>query len=203
LPEEYDTHGKHKAKVHPKCLERLKANDDGKLVLVTAITPTPLGEGKTVTTIGLAQGLAKLNQSVTACIRQPSMGPVFGIKGGAAGGGYSQVAPMEELNLHLTGDIHAVTAAHNLASAALDARLFHEQREGYDAFESRTGLRALKIDTASITWKRVMDHNDRALRKVKIGLNDAGKTINGFERDEGFDISAASELMAIIALAKD
>ncbi len=203
LPEEFDTHGKYKAKVHPKCLARLNDNQNGKLVLVTAITPTPLGEGKTVTTIGLAQGLAKLQQSVMACIRQPSMGPVFGIKGGAAGGGYSQVAPMEELNLHLTGDIHAVTAAHNLASAALDARLFHEQREGYDAFEARTGLKALKIDVESITWKRVMDHNDRALRMVKIGLNEHGKTINGFERNEGFDISAASELMAIIALAKN
>ncbi|MGY0614583.1 formate--tetrahydrofolate ligase [Vibrio sp. FJH11] len=202
-PHEYDTHGKYKAKVHPNCLNRLKDNEDGKLVLVTAITPTPLGEGKTVTTIGLAQGLAKLNQSVIACIRQPSMGPVFGIKGGAAGGGYSQVAPMDELNLHLTGDIHAVTAAHNLASAALDARLYHEQREGYDAFETRTGLKALKIDLNSITWKRVMDHNDRALRMVKIGLNEPGKSINGNERDEGFDISAASELMAIIALAKD
>ncbi len=202
-PHEYDTHGKHKAKVHPSCLNRLKDNKDGKLVLVTAITPTPLGEGKTVTTIGLAQGLAKLNQSVMACIRQPSMGPVFGIKGGAAGGGYSQVAPMDELNLHLTGDIHAVTAAHNLASAALDARLYHEQREGYEAFEARTGLKALKIDATSITWKRVMDHNDRALRMVKVGLNEQGKCINGYERDEGFDISAASELMAIIALAKD
>ncbi|EGR1580766.1 formate--tetrahydrofolate ligase [Vibrio parahaemolyticus] len=203
LPEEFDTHGKYKAKVHPKCLARLNDNQNGKLILVTAITPTPLGEGKTVTTIGLAQGLAKLKQSVMACIRQPSMGPVFGIKGGAAGGGYSQVAPMEELNLHLTGDIHAVTAAHNLASAALDARLFHEQREGYDAFEARTGLKALRIDVESITWKRVMDHNDRALRMVKIGLNEQGKTINGFERNEGFDISAASELMAIIALAKN
>ncbi len=141
LPHELDTHGKHKAKVHPQCLERLTDNQDGKLVLVTAITPTPLGEGKTVTTIGLSQGLSKINQSVMACIRQPSMGPVFGVKGGAAGGGYSQVAPMDELNLHLTGDIHAVTAAHNLASAALDARLYHEQREGYDAFEARTGLK--------------------------------------------------------------
>nr|WP_321386267.1 formate--tetrahydrofolate ligase [uncultured Vibrio sp.] len=203
LPDEYDTHGKHKAKVHPRCLNRLKENQDGKLVLVTAITPTPLGEGKTVTTIGLAQGLAKLNQSVMACIRQPSMGPVFGVKGGAAGGGYSQVAPMEELNLHLTGDIHAVTAAHNLASAALDARLYHEQREGYDVFEARTGLKALKIDIDSITWKRVMDHNDRALRMVTIGLNEPEKTINGIARSEGFDITAASELMAIIALAKD
>ncbi|MGR5132596.1 formate--tetrahydrofolate ligase [Vibrio alfacsensis] len=203
LPHEFDTHGKHKAKVHPQCLERLNANQDGKLVLVTAITPTPLGEGKTVTTIGLAQGLSKINQSVMACIRQPSMGPVFGVKGGAAGGGYSQVAPMDELNLHLTGDIHAVTAAHNLASAALDARLYHEQREGYDAFEARTGLNALKIDVERITWKRVMDHNDRALRMVKIGLNEEGKTINGFEREEGFDISAASELMAILALSQD
>ncbi|WP_407834019.1 formate--tetrahydrofolate ligase [Vibrio rotiferianus] len=203
LPHEFDTHGKHKAKVHPQCLERLNANQDGKLVLVTAITPTPLGEGKTVTTIGLSQGLSKINQSVIACIRQPSMGPVFGVKGGAAGGGYSQVAPMDELNLHLTGDIHAVTAAHNLASAALDARLYHEQREGYSAFEARTGLKALKIDVERTTWKRVMDHNDRALRMVKIGLNEEGKTINGFEREEGFDISAASELMAILALAKD
>ncbi|PIB12501.1 formate--tetrahydrofolate ligase [Vibrio rotiferianus] len=203
LPHEFDTHGKHKAKVHPQCLERLNANRDGKLVLVTAITPTPLGEGKTVTTIGLSQGLSKINQSVIACIRQPSMGPVFGVKGGAAGGGYSQVAPMDELNLHLTGDIHAVTAAHNLASAALDARLYHEQREGYSAFEARTGLKALKIDVERITWKRVMDHNDRALRMVKIGLNEEGKTINGFEREEGFDISAASELMAILALAKN
>ncbi len=203
LPDEYDSHGKHKAKVHPRCLNRLKDNKDGKLVLVTAITPTPLGEGKTVTTIGLAQGLAKLNQSVMACIRQPSMGPVFGVKGGAAGGGYSQVAPMEELNLHLTGDIHAVTAAHNLASAALDARLYHEQRQGYNAFEARTGLKALKIDINSITWKRVMDHNDRALRMVTIGINEPEKTINGIERSEGFDITAASELMAIIALAKD
>ncbi|CAE6926109.1 Belongs to the formate--tetrahydrofolate ligase family [Vibrio sp. B1REV9] len=203
LPHEFDTHGKHKAKVHPQCLERLNDNQDGKLVLVTAITPTPLGEGKTVTTIGLSQGLAKINQSVMACIRQPSMGPVFGVKGGAAGGGYSQVSPMDELNLHLTGDIHAVTAAHNLASAAIDARIYHEQREGFDAFEARTGLKALKIDVERITWKRVMDHNDRALRMVKIGLNEDGKTINGFEREEGFDISAASELMAILALAKD
>ncbi|MGR5322805.1 formate--tetrahydrofolate ligase [Vibrio sp. DNB22_17_1] len=203
LPHEFDTHGKHKAKVHLQCLERLNTNQDGKLVLVTAITPTPLGEGKTVTTIGLAQGLSKITPSVMACIRQPSMGPVFGVKGGAAGGGYSQVAPMDELNLHLTGDIHAVTAAHNLASAALDARLYHEQREGYDAFEARTGLNALKIDVERITWKRVMDHNDRALRMVKIGLNEEGKTINGFEREEGFDISAASELMAILALSQD
>lgn len=203
LADEFETHGLYKAKVSARCVKRLAEQQDGKLVLVTAITPTPLGEGKTVTTIGLAQGLQSLNQSVMACIRQPSMGPVFGVKGGAAGGGYSQVAPMDELNLHLTGDIHAVTAAHNLAAAAIDARIYHEQRAGYQAFEARTGLPALRIDPVRVVWKRVMDHNDRALRKVRVGINDEGKTINGFEREEGFDISAASELMAILALSKN
>ncbi|ANO35040.1 formate--tetrahydrofolate ligase [Vibrio breoganii] len=201
--DEIQTHGQHKAKVSLKALKRLESKKTGKLVVVTAITPTPLGEGKTVTAIGLAQGLFKVGQSVMACIRQPSMGPVFGVKGGAAGGGYSQVAPMEELNLHLTGDIHAVTAAHNLASAAIDARIYHEQRNGYDDFEARSGLTALRIDPQSIVWKRVIDHNDRALRKINVGLNDEGKTINGYEREDGFDISAASELMAVLALASD
>ncbi|MEZ9835167.1 formate--tetrahydrofolate ligase [Vibrio breoganii] len=201
--DEIQTHGQHKAKVSLKALKRLENKKTGKLVVVTAITPTPLGEGKTVTAIGLAQGLFKVGQSVMACIRQPSMGPVFGVKGGAAGGGYSQVAPMEELNLHLTGDIHAVTAAHNLASAAIDARIYHEQRNGYDDFEARSGLTALHIDPQSIVWKRVIDHNDRALRKINVGLNDEGKTINGYEREDGFDISAASELMAVLALASD
>lgn len=200
---EFHSQGKHKAKVTLESLARLQNNVTGKLVLVTAITPTPLGEGKTVTTIGLSQGIAKLNRSVMACIRQPSMGPVFGVKGGAAGGGYSQVAPMEELNLHLTGDIHAVTAAHNLAAAAIDARIYHEQRQGYKDFEQRSGLTALKIDPQRVVWKRVMDHNDRALRMVTVGMNEANKTINGFERQDGFDISAASELMAILALASD
>lgn len=203
LPEEFHSQGKFKAKVSLEAIKRLESKPAGKLVLVTAITPTPLGEGKTVTTIGLAQGINKLNHSVMACIRQPSMGPVFGVKGGAAGGGYSQVAPMEELNLHLTGDIHAVTAAHNLAAAAIDARIYHEQRQGYEAFETRSGLTALKIDPAQVVWKRVMDHNDRALRMVTVGKNQEGKTINGFEREDGFDISAASELMAILALASD
>lgn len=203
LDSEFKTQGSYKAKISLDCLKRLAPNRTGKLVLVTAITPTPLGEGKTVTTIGLAQGLAKLNHSVTACIRQPSMGPVFGVKGGAAGGGYSQVAPMEELNLHLTGDIHAVTAAHNLAAAAIDARIYHEQRRGYDDFEARSGLKALRIDPNRVVWKRVMDHNDRALRMVTVGKNEPGKTINGYEREGGFDISAASELMAILALASD
>ncbi|NOH44110.1 formate--tetrahydrofolate ligase [Vibrio cyclitrophicus] len=200
---EHQPLGQYKSKVSLTSLERLANQQDGKLVIVTAITPTPLGEGKTVTTIGLAQGLAKINQSAMACIRQPSMGPVFGVKGGAAGGGYSQVAPMEQLNLHLTGDIHAVTAAHNLASAAIDARLYHEQREGLGAFEARSGLKALDIDPNRIVWRRVLDHNDRALRMLTVGKNEAGKTINGFEREDGFDISAASELMAILALANN
>ncbi|AXN32904.1 formate--tetrahydrofolate ligase [Vibrio coralliilyticus] len=203
LPAEYQSQGKYKAKVSLNALNRLGNNNTGKLVLVTAITPTPLGEGKTVTTIGLAQGLAKINQSVIACIRQPSMGPVFGVKGGAAGGGYSQVSPMEELNLHLTGDIHAVTAAHNLAAAAIDARIYHEQRNGYQDFEQRSGLKALRIDPERIVWKRVMDQNDRALRMVTIGRNEDGKQINGIEREDGFDISAASELTAVLALSSD
>ncbi|MGF1763767.1 formate--tetrahydrofolate ligase [Aliivibrio kagoshimensis] len=201
--DEFTPQGKFKAKVSLDVIDRLKHKKNGKLVLVTAITPTPLGEGKTVTTIGLAQGLAKQKQSAIACIRQPSMGPVFGIKGGAAGGGYSQVAPMEELNLHLTGDIHAVTSAHNLASAAIDARIYHEQKHGYDAFSAKTGLNALQIDTKQVTWRRVIDHNDRALRMVTVGKNAPSKTINGYEREEGYDITAASELMAILSLATD
>lgn len=195
--------GRYKAKVNIDALKHLENKPNGKLILVSAITPTPLGEGKTVTTIGLAQGLAKLGESVSACIRQPSMGPVFGVKGGAAGGGYSQVAPMEELNLHLTGDIHAITAAHNLASAAIDARIYHEQRLGYEEFAQKNDLPALRIDPSQVVWKRVMDHNDRALRMVTIGKNEEGKTINGYQREDGFDITAASELMAILALATD
>ncbi len=203
LADDLTPQGTLKAKIKPAILKRLEDKAEGKLVVVTAITPTPLGEGKTVTTIGLSQGLKKVGKSVMACIRQPSMGPVFGVKGGAAGGGYSQVAPMDKLNLHLTGDIHAVTAAHNLASAALDARVYHEQRHGYDAFTEKTGLPALRIDMERIVWKRVMDHNDRALRMITVGKNQPGKTINGLEREDGFDISAASELMAILALAND
>ncbi|MBD1577675.1 formate--tetrahydrofolate ligase [Vibrio sp. S11_S32] len=215
--DEYQSQGAYKAKVSLNSLKRIHSQPTGKLVVVTAITPTPLGEGKTVTAVALAQGLAlslaknssathhlasKNNKhSVMACIRQPSMGPVFGVKGGAAGGGYSQVAPMEELNLHLTGDIHAVTAAHNLASAAIDARIYHEQRLGYEHFEQRTEMKALRIDASKVVWKRVIDHNDRALRMITVGKNEADKTINGFEREDGFDISAASELMAILALA--
>ncbi|KMV29666.1 formate--tetrahydrofolate ligase [Photobacterium swingsii] len=202
-PQDLTPQGTLKAKVKTSILKRLADQPDGKQILVTAITPTPLGEGKTVTTIGLSQGLAKIGQNVIACIRQPSMGPVFGVKGGAAGGGYSQVAPMEKLNLHLTGDIHAVTAAHNLASAAIDARVFHEDRHGFEAFSEKTGLPALRIDRNRIVWRRVMDHNDRALRMITVGKNEEGKTINGIEREDGFDISAASELMAILALSTD
>ncbi len=202
LADELIPHGSAKAKVTFSLLNRLDKAPRGKLVVVTAITPTPLGEGKTVTTIGLAQGLNVIGQKVMACIRQPSMGPVFGVKGGAAGGGYSQVAPMEELNLHLTGDIHAVSAAHNLAAAAIDARVYHEQRHG-EKFEAKTGLPNLNIDPERVVWDRVVDMNDRTLRRVTIGLNAPGSSANGLERESGFDITAASELMAILALAHD
>lgn len=192
-------HGKYVAKVD---LSIIKANQNkakGKLVLVTAITPTPLGEGKTVNTIGLSEGLNYIGKKAIACIRQPSLGPVFGVKGGAAGGGQAEVLPMETLNLHLTGDIHAITAAHDLASAAIDSRLYHEERLG-DEFTAKTGLPRLNFDKDRIIWKRVIDHNDRALRHVTVGL---GGGVNGIERRDGFEITAASELMAILALAND
>ncbi|MGL5452290.1 MAG: formate--tetrahydrofolate ligase [Aeromonas sp.] len=171
----------------------------GKLVLVSAITPTPLGEGKTVTTLGLSMGLNHIGHASIATIRQPSLGPVFGVKGGAAGGGLAQVVPMEEMNLHLTGDFHALTAAHNLAAAALDARLFHEQKLGAQ-FTTQTGLPRLDIDPAQILWPRTLDMNDRALRHVTIGQ---GGPADGVERHDCFVITAASELMAILALAND
>ncbi|WP_263322211.1 formate--tetrahydrofolate ligase [Endozoicomonas sp. Mp262] len=196
-----EPHGHYKAKVRIETLDKLKDKKEGKLILVSAITPTPFGEGKTVNTIGLTMGLSMLGRKAISCIRQPSMGPVFGIKGGAAGGGYAQVVPMEDFNLHLTGDIHAISSAHNLASAALDSRLYHEEREGYDAFEQRSGLKALKIDKDRILWKRVVDHNDRALRAITTGLpGNSPKNLNGVPREEGFDITVASELMAILAL---
>ncbi len=176
---------------------RFAGRPQGKYIDVTAITPTPLGEGKTTTTIGLTQGLGRLGEKAVCCLRQPSMGPTFGIKGGAAGGGYSQVIPMEDLNLHLTGDIHAISIAHNLASAAIDTRLYHESRSTDEDLE-KLGLPRLAIDPYSITWPRVMDINDRALRNVVIGL---GGSLDGVPRESGFDISVASELMAILALA--
>lgn len=192
-------HGKYVAKIDLSIIKANQNNEQGKLVLVTAITPTPLGEGKTVNTIGLSEGLNYIGKKAIACIRQPSLGPVFGVKGGAAGGGQAEVLPMETLNLHLTGDIHAITAAHDLASAAIDSRLYHEERLG-DEFTAKTGLARLNFDKERIIWKRVIDHNDRALRHVTVGV---GGGVNGIERRDGFEITAASELMAILALAND
>lgn len=195
--DDLEVYGKLKAKVHLDVRERLAARSNAKYVDVTAITPTPLGEGKTTTTIGLTQALGALGYRATAAIRQPSMGPTFGIKGGAAGGGYSQIVPMEDFNLHLTGDIHAVSAAHNLCAAAIDARLYHESRWS-EAYFEKIGLRKLNIDPYSITWNRVVDMNDRALRHIISGLGDLD---DGPIRQAGFDIAVASELMAILALA--
>ena len=205
LAEELEPYGYTKGKIHLDILKRLKDEKNGKLIVVTAINPTPLGEGKTVTTIGASLGMAKIGKKVFTCIRQPSMGPVFGIKGGAAGGGYSQVVPMEEFNLNLTGDIHAITAAHNLGAAALDTRLYHEIRRGYANFEKRSGLKALRIDKDKISWKRVVDMNDRTIRNIEVGLPAPGskKNMNGIPRMTGYDITVASELMAILALAED
>jgi methylenetetrahydrofolate dehydrogenase (NADP+)/methenyltetrahydrofolate cyclohydrolase/formyltetrahydrofolate synthetase/formate--tetrahydrofolate ligase len=189
--------GSTKAKIHLDALRRIASNPMGKYVDVTAITPTPLGEGKTTTTIGLVQGLGALGHNSIACIRQPSMGPTFGIKGGAAGGGYSQVVPMDEFNLHLTGDMHAISVAHNLVAAAIDARWYHEGRLTGEALDA-LGLKRLNIDPNRISWRRVVDVNDRALRNVVIGL---GGAIDGRPRESGYDITVASELMAILALA--
>ncbi len=180
---ELSLYGDYKAKVSLSVLERLKKRKNGKYIDVTAITPTPLGEGKTVSTIGLAMSLNRIGKKTTVCIRQPSLGPVFGIKGGAAGGGYSQVVPMEDFNLHLTGDVHAVGLAHNLCAAFLDNSVLKGN--------------PLDIDPASIMWRRVIDVSDRFLRNIKIGL---GGPEDGFERNSGFDITVASEVMAILAL---
>ncbi|OPX21782.1 MAG: formate--tetrahydrofolate ligase [Candidatus Latescibacteria bacterium 4484_107] len=186
VEDDLDLYGKYKAKVHLDVLDKLKGRPSGKYIDVTAITPTPLGEGKTVTTVGLSQGLNAIGKKVITCIRQPSQGPTFGIKGGAAGGGYAQVVPMEDFNLHLTGDIHAVGAAHNLLAAAIDAHLLHGNK--------------LNIDPYSINWNRVVDVSDRALRNIVTGLG--GKT-NGVPRETGYDITVASEVMAILALTSD
>jgi formyltetrahydrofolate synthetase len=238
-PAELELHGRNKAKVDLSILERLKKRPNGKYIDVTAITPTPLGEGKSTTMMGLSQALgAHLGKRVFTCIRQPSQGPTFGIKGGAAGGGYSQVIPMEDFNLHLTGDIHAITAANNLLAAAIDTRMFHENeqddeklfnalcpknKQGKRRFsgvmlrrlkklginktdpetltpEERSRFARLDIDPASITWQRVIDTNDRFLRRIKGGL---GPEEKGMERETGFDITVASEIMAILALTSD
>ncbi len=194
--DDLDFYGRYKAKVHLDVLERFKDRPNGKYIDVTAITPTPLGEGKTVTTIGVSQGLDYIGKKVFTVIRQPSQGPTFGIKGGAAGGGYSQIVPMEDFNLHLTGDIHAVGAAHNLLAAAIDARIMHEDRLS-DEQLANMGLKRLDIDPYSLTWNRVVDVNDRALRNVVVGL---GTRWDGRPRQSGFDITVASEVMAILAL---
>ncbi|MDQ6832858.1 MAG: formate--tetrahydrofolate ligase [Chloroflexota bacterium] len=182
--DDIELYGKYKAKIHLDVLARMRDRPLGKYIVVTAITPTPLGEGKTTTTVGLGQALAAIGKRAIIVIRQPSLGPVFGIKGGAAGGGYSQVVPMEDFNLHLTGDFHAVTAAHNLAAAFLDNTLYQGN--------------PLDIDPLAVTWRRVLDVNDRALRQVIVGL---GGKENGSPRETGFDITSASEIMAILALA--
>ena len=238
-PSELELHGLRKAKVELSILERLKNRPNGKYIDVTAITPTPLGEGKSTTMMGLSQALgAQLGKRVFTCIRQPSQGPTFGIKGGAAGGGYSQVIPMEDFNLHLTGDIHAITAANNLLAAAIDARMFHEReqddeklfnalcpkdKKGKRRFapimlrrlkklginksdpetltpEERSRFARLDIDPASITWQRVVDTNDRFLRRITIGQ---GPEEKGMTRETGYDITVASEIMAILALTTD
>ncbi len=239
LPEELELYGNHKAKVRLEILDRLKDVPDGKYIDVTAITPTPLGEGKSTTMVGLSEALgAHLGKNVFTCIRQPSQGPTFGIKGGAAGGGYSQVVPMEDFNLHLTGDIHAITAANNLLAAAIDTRMYHESRQKDEALfrrlcppakdgsrtfalpmlkrlkklginktdpndlteEEITRFVRLDIDPETLTWRRVVDINDRMLRGITIGQ---GPKESGFTRETGYDITVASEIMAILALTSD
>ncbi|MBN1553287.1 MAG: formate--tetrahydrofolate ligase, partial [Phycisphaerae bacterium] len=200
LPEELEPYGDVKAKVKLNILGRLADKSNGKYIDVTAITPTPLGEGKTTTSVGLTQALGKIGKNVMLCIRQPSMGPTFGIKGGAAGGGYSQVIPMEEFNLHLTGDIHAVSIANNLLAAAIDARIKHEAHADDETW-AKTGLPRLNIDPETVTWRRVVDVNDAALRFIETGLSDNWQ--DGPNRKNGFDISVASEIMAILALSND
>jgi formyltetrahydrofolate synthetase len=185
-PDEYDLYGKYKAKVDLGVVDRLASTPDAKLVCVTAITPTKAGEGKTTTSVSLTQGLGYLGRKVALCLREASVGPVFGIKGGAAGGGYAQVVPMEDLNLHFTGDLHAITAANNLLAAMLEAHLLHGNTLG--------------IDPLTVSWRRCVDINDRALRSIVVGLG--GRT-NGYVRETGFDITAASEVMAILAVARD
>jgi formyltetrahydrofolate synthetase len=190
-------YGEQKAKIRLDSLDRLKKRSPARYIDVTAITPTPLGEGKTTTTVGLTEGLAYLGHKAICAVRQPSMGPTFGIKGGAAGGGYSQIVPMEEINLHMTGDIHAVGAAHNLGAAALDSRIYHENRWS-DKFLASKGLKRLNINPYQVFWRRVMDINDRALRNIMTGLGDRQ---DGPLGQSGFDITVASEIMAILALS--
>jgi formate--tetrahydrofolate ligase len=184
--ESYELYGKYKCKVDYNLLESMRDREDGKLVLVTAINPTPAGEGKTTTTVGLGDALKRLGKRVVIALREPSLGPVFGVKGGAAGGGYAQVVPMEDINLHFTGDLHAIGAANNLLAAMLDNHIYQGNQ--------------LNIDVRKITWKRCMDMNDRQLRFIVNGLN--GRT-NGLPREDGFDITVASEIMAVLCLSRN
>jgi formate--tetrahydrofolate ligase len=184
--EAFSPMGRHIAKINLEYLDTLKDKPDGKLILVTAITPTPAGEGKTTTSVGLNDGLNKIGKKSIVCLREPSLGPSFGMKGGAAGGGYAQVVPMEQINLHFTGDFHAITSAHNLLSALIDNHIYWGNK--------------LDIDVRRIVWKRVMDMNDRSLRSININL---GGIANGFPREDGFDITVASEIMAIFCLSND
>lgn len=183
-PSQLDPYGHYKAKVSLDVMNELDDKPNGKLILVTAVSPTPAGEGKTTTTIGLSDALNRIGKQSMVCVREPSMGPCFGMKGGAAGGGYAQVVPMEDINLHFTGDLHAISAAHNLLSAMIDNHIHHGN--------------SLNLDIRKITWGRVLDMNDRALRKVNVGLGGPG---NGFPREDGFDIVVASEVMAILCLS--
>jgi formate--tetrahydrofolate ligase len=187
IPEEHLLpYGHTKAKISMKFVESLQGKPDGKLILVTAISPTPAGEGKTTTTVGLGDGLNRIGKKAIICLREPSLGPCFGVKGGAAGGGYAQVVPMEDINLHFTGDFHAISTAHNLLSALIDNHIYWGNDLGFD--------------TRRVAWRRVMDMNDRALRSI---VNSLGGTANGFPREDGFDITVASEVMAIFCLARD
>ena len=183
--DDLELYGKYKAKLSDELWDQIKDRPDGKLVLVTAINPTPAGEGKTTTSVGLGQAMAKLNKKAVIALREPSLGPCFGIKGGAAGGGYAQVVPMEDLNLHFTGDFHAITSANNLLAAMLDNHI----QQG----------NALQIDPRQVVWKRCLDMNDRSLRNIVIGL---GSKMDGMVREEHFVITVASEIMAVLFLAE-
>src|ERR1700723_3843721 len=185
-PENLEPYGHYKAKISMDYIKSLKDKPNGKLILVSAISPTPAGEGKTTTTVGLTDALNHIGKKAMLCLREPSLGPSFGVKGGAAGGGYAQVVPMEDINLHFTGDFHAITTAHNLLSALIDNHIYWGN--------------ALGIDERRVAWRRVLDMNDRALRSIVSSL---GGVANGFPREDGFDITVASEVMAIFCLARD
>src|SRR5690348_12146129 len=187
IPDEaVSPYGRYKAKIGLDYIETLKDRPNGKLILVTAITPTPAGEGKTTTTVGLTDALNHIGKKAMLCLREPSLGPSFGVKGGAAGGGYAQVVPMEDINLHFTGDFHAITSANNLLAALIDNHIYFGN--------------SLGIDPRRVSWRRCMDMNDRALRSI---VNSLGGVANGFPREDGFDISVASEVMAVFCLSRD